>query len=226
MEYYVYAGYDGGIIYGKERIRAEILNEMLPDKILIGKFDNPVSFINTIINDYSDFDFNLIYIIRIAREMFPETKFKKIFVALKTKDGHYILYDKKMDFDYEEGKFEIPNADIIKDLSHDKLWISLMVYRAIPPSFLKDCDLNNVNDMWKMLNDMGFQIEYEDDYSIICCVNADMDEYIEYKTDCYDDFDTVNFYEKAIKLISKEEFSEELEKCVNERNVIDKIIFI
>jgi hypothetical protein len=226
MEYYVYAGYDGGIIYGKERIRTEILNEMLPDKVFIGKFNNPVSFINTFINDYSDLEFNIMYILRIAREMFPETKCKKIFVALKTKDGHYILYDKKMDFEYEEGKFEIPNADIIKDLTYSKLWISLMVYRAIPPSFLKDCDLNNVNDMWKMLNDMGFHIAYEDDYSIICQVNADMDEYIEYKIDCYDDFDTVNFYEKAIKFVDKEEFGKELEKCVNERKHVDNPIFI
>jgi 23S rRNA G2069 N7-methylase RlmK/C1962 C5-methylase RlmI len=101
-----------------------------------------------------------------------------------------------------------------------------MVYRAIPPSFLKDCDLNNVNDIWKMLNDMGFHIVYEDDYSIICCVNADMDEYIEYKIDCYDDFDTVNFYEKAIKFIDKEEFSKELRKCLNEINHVDKLTFI
>jgi 23S rRNA G2069 N7-methylase RlmK/C1962 C5-methylase RlmI len=101
-----------------------------------------------------------------------------------------------------------------------------MVYRAIPPSFLKDCDLNNVNDMWKMLNDMGFHIAYEDDYSIICQVNADMDEYIEYKIDCYDDFDTVNFYEKAIKFVDKEEFGKELEKCVNERKHVDNPIFI
>ena len=217
MEYYVYAGYDGGIIYRKERFRTDILNEMLPDKVFIGKFDNPVSFINTIINDYSDFDFNPIYILSVARDMFPETECKKIFIALKTADGRYILYNKKMDFDYEEGEFEIPNTDIIKDLTYNKLWISLMVYRAIPPSFLKDCDLNNVSDMWKMLNDMWFRIEYEDDYSIICCVNADMDEYIEYKIGCYDDFDTVNFYEKAIKFVTKEEFGEELEKCINER---------
>jgi hypothetical protein len=82
--------------------------------------------------------------------------------------------------------------------------------------------------MWKMLNDMGFHIAYEDDYSIICCVNADMDEYIEYKIGCdgYDDFDTVNFYEKAIKFVDKEEFREKLVKCVNERNPVDKIIFI
>ena len=217
MEYYVYAGYDGGIIYRKERFRTDILNEMLPDKVFIGKFDNPVSFMNTIINDYSDFDFNPIYILSVARDMFPETECKKIFIALKTADGRYILYNKKMDFDYEEGEFEIPNTDIIKDLTYNKLWISLMVYRAIPPSFLKDCDLNNVSDMWKMLNDMWFRIEYEDDYSIICCVNADMDEYIEYKIGCYDDFDTVNFYEKAIKFVTKEEFGEELEKCINER---------
>ena len=217
MEYYVYAGYDGDIIYRKERIRAEVLNNVFPYKVFIGKFNNPVSFINTLVNDYNDFDFNIMYIIKIAREMFPETECKKIFIALKTKDGHYILYDKKMDFDYEEGKFEIPNIDIIKGLVYDGLWISLMVYRAIPPSFLKNCDLNNANNIWRMLNNMGFHITYEDDYSIVCCVNADMDEYIEYKTDCYDDFDTVNFYEKAIKFVTKEEFSEELEKCVNER---------
>lgn len=117
----------------------------------------------------------------------------------------------------KKGRFEIPSIDIIKDLIYDGLWLSLMVYRAIPPSFLKDCDLNNVNNIWRMLNNMGFHITYEDDYSIVCCVNADMDEYIEYKIDYYDDFDTVNFYEKAIKFVTKEEFDEELDKCVNER---------
>lgn len=226
MEYYVYAGYDGSIIYREERIRAEILNSVFPDKIFIGKFDNPVSFINTLVYDYSDFDFNIMYILSIARDMFPETECKKIFVALKTPDEHYILYDKKMDFEYEKGKFEIPNADIIKALSYDGLWISFMTYHNIPPSFLKDCDLSDINEIWNILIEMGFYIAYEDDYSIICCVNADMDEYIEYKTDCYDDFDTVNFYEKAIKFVDKEEFSEELVKCVNEINRVDKQIFI
>ncbi len=229
MEYYVYAGYDGGIIYRKERIRAEILNSMLPEKVFIGKFNNPVSFVNTFINDYSDLEFNIMYILSVAKDMFPETECKKIFIALKTQDEHYILYDKKMDFEYEKGKFEIPNADIIKDLSYDGLWISFMAYHNIPPSFLKDCDLSDINDIWNMLiNEMGFCITYEDDYSIVCQVNADMDDYIGYRTGCYgyDDFDTVNYYEKSIKFVDKEEFSEELRKCLNEINRVDKLNFI